>query len=210
MTISKVRVLAKLCIVSCITVLSAMLLVLPSQAANTQIPVPLQDAYSSFKTLFSSIGEDFQRITVGTTATSVSFPEKYKKGSIIVRTNERKLYFVTAKGHALRYAVGVGREGFTWKGVSHISRKAKWPRWTPPKEMRERQPDLPKFMPGGPKNPLGARALYLGASLYRIHGTPAKFSVGAADSSGCIRMLNNDVIDLYNRTKTGAKVYVYH
>jgi len=208
--LSKIIVPIKTLIIFGLALLSVVIFITSAKAANTEIPEPLQEAYSSFKNLFSSVGEDFKRITVGTTAMSVAFPAKYEKGSIIVRTKERKLYFVTSKGHALRYAVGVGREGFTWKGVSHISRKAKWPRWTPPEEMRERQPDLPKFMPGGPKNPLGARALYLGASLYRIHGTPAKFSVGAADSSGCIRMLNKDVIDLYNRSKTGAKVYVYH
>ena len=159
---------------------------------------------------FTNLGEEFNRISKGTTRTVVDFPRKYKKGEIVVSTKERKLYYVLGRGQALRYSVGVGREGFTWGGVSKVSRKAKWPDWRPPAEMLERQPDLPTFMPGGPDNPLGARALYLGTSLYRIHGTRASHTIGSAISSGCIRMLNDDVIDLYNRVNVGAKVYVYH
>ncbi len=165
---------------------------------------------TGFDSFFSGIGEEFNRITKGTTRTVVDFPSRYKKGEIVVRTNERRLYYVVARGKAYRYTVGVGREGFTWSGQSKISRKAKWPSWRPPPEMLERRPDLPKFMEGGPDNPLGARALYLGDSLYRIHGTRSSHTIGTAISSGCIRMLNNDVIDLYNRTRIGAKVYVYH
>jgi lipoprotein-anchoring transpeptidase ErfK/SrfK len=159
---------------------------------------------------FAGIGEEFNRIAKGTTRTTVDFPTKYRKGEIVVSTKERRLYYVIGRGRAFRYAVGVGREGFTWSGESKVSHKAKWPDWRPPPEMLERRPDLPKFMAGGPDNPLGARALYLGDSLYRIHGTQANHTIGTAISSGCIRMLNNDVIDLYNRVRLGAKVYVYH
>ena len=109
----------------------------------------------------------------------------------------------------IEYGIGVGRKGFEWSGIENVSRKAEWPDWTPPAEMRERQPDIPEFMPGGPDNPLGARALYLGSTLYRIHGTAEPHTIGQAVSSGCIRMLNDDVIDLYQRVKVGAKVYVF-
>lgn len=165
---------------------------------------------SEMNRFFSNLGEEVNRITKGTTRTVVDFPWKYKKGEIVISTQERKLYYVLRSGTALRYSVGVGREGFTWGGVSTVSRKAKWPDWRPPPEMLEREPHLPKFMPGGPDNPLGARALYLGSSLYRIHGTRASHTIGTAISSGCIRMLNEDVIDLYRRVDVGAKVYVYH
>lgn len=138
----------------------------------------------------------------------VDFPGAYTPGTIIVKTAERKLYYVLGDGKAIRYGVGVGREGFEWSGESHVSRKAEWPSWTPPPEMHKRYPNLPVTMPGGPDNPMGARALYLGASLYRIHGTNNRHSIGQAWSSGCIRMMNDDVIDLYERTKLGARVIV--
>lgn len=165
---------------------------------------------SEFNSFFSGMGEEFNRITAGTTRTEVPFPAKYKQGTIVVRTNEKQLYYVIGRGKAYRYKVGVGREGFTWSGVSKVSRKAKWPSWRPPAEMLERRPDLPKYMPGGPENPLGARALYLGDTLYRIHGTRASHTIGTAVSSGCIRMLNDDVVDLYNRVRIGATVHVSH
>jgi len=138
----------------------------------------------------------------------VKFKSKYRKGTIIIKTGERKLYLVLGDGKALQYGVGVGRKGYEWSGRSRISRKAEWPGWTPPAEMRKREPHLPEFMPGGPNNPLGARALYLGASLYRIHGTNAAHTIGRAMSSGCIRMMNQDVIDLYKRVKVGTTVVV--
>lgn len=165
---------------------------------------------TEFDSFFTNMGEEFNRLTKGTTRTVVEFPSKYKRGSIVVSTKERRLYYVVSRGQAYRYNVGVGRDGFTWGGVSKVSRKAKWPSWRPPQEMLERRPDLPKFMPGGRDNPLGARALYLGDTLYRIHGTRASHTIGTAVSSGCIRMLNDDVIDLYNRVNIGAAVYVYH
>ena len=129
-------------------------------------------------------------------------------GTIVVDTPERFLFLVEPNGKALRYGVGVGRPGFEWAGVKRISRKTEWPDWTPPTQMLLRRPDLPRHMAGGPDNPLGARALYLGSSLYRIHGTNEPSTIGHNVSSGCIRMMNEDVIDLYNRVPVGAKVIV--
>ena len=129
-------------------------------------------------------------------------------GTIIVHTSERFLYVVQPNGRALRYGIGVGRDGFTWQGLLQISHKAEWPDWHPPPEMIERQPYLPRFMAGGPGNPMGARALYLGTTVYRIHGTNQPQTIGSAVSSGCFRLVNNDVIDLYNRIPVGTKVIV--
>jgi lipoprotein-anchoring transpeptidase ErfK/SrfK len=129
-------------------------------------------------------------------------------GTIIVNTNERMLYLVEGQGRALRYGIGVGRPGFTWSGVHHVTNKREWPDWTPPDEMLKRRPDLPRHMAGGPDNPLGARAMYLGSTLYRIHGSNEPWTIGTQVSSGCIRMRNEDVIDLYGRVKVGAKVVV--
>jgi lipoprotein-anchoring transpeptidase ErfK/SrfK len=138
----------------------------------------------------------------------VAYETEYKVGTIIVETGERRLYLVLPDGMAMKYGIGVGREGFTWAGKNKISRKAEWPGWTPPAEMRKRVPDLPAYMPGGPKNPLGARALYIGSTLYRIHGTSEPWTIGQAVSSGCIRLTNEDIIDLYDRVKVGATVVV--
>jgi lipoprotein-anchoring transpeptidase ErfK/SrfK len=129
-------------------------------------------------------------------------------GTIIVHTSERFLYVVRPNGRALRYGIGVGREGFQWQGLLRITRKQEWPDWTPPPEMIERQPYLPRFMAGGPGNPMGARALYLGTSVYRIHGTNQPQTIGSAVSSGCFRLVNGDVIDLYDRIPVGTKVIV--
>ncbi|MBL1257179.1 L,D-transpeptidase [Methylocystis sp. Sn-Cys] len=129
-------------------------------------------------------------------------------GTIVVDTSNKFLYLVHGRGHATRYGIGVGRPGFEWSGVKTISRKAEWPDWTPPAEMLARRPDLPRHMAGGPANPLGARALYLGSSLYRIHGTNEPHTIGQNVSSGCIRMMNDDVVDLYNRVGVGARVVV--
>ncbi len=129
-------------------------------------------------------------------------------GTIIVHTAERFLYVVQPNGRALRYAIGVGREGFQWQGLLQITRKQEWPDWTPPPEMIARQPYLPRFMAGGPGNPMGARALYLGTTVYRIHGTNQPQTIGSAVSSGCFRLVNGDVIDLYERTPVGTKVIV--
>ena len=127
---------------------------------------------------------------------------------IVIDTPNKFLYLVEPGGKALRYGVGVGRPGFEWAGVKSVSRKAEWPGWTPPAEMMKRRPDLPAHMDGGAGNPLGARALYLGSSMYRIHGTNEPWTIGQSVSSGCIRMMNDDVIDLYERVKVGTKVIV--
>jgi lipoprotein-anchoring transpeptidase ErfK/SrfK len=140
--------------------------------------------------------------------TTVSYPTKLKPGSIVISTSERRLYFVLGNGQALKYGIGVGREGFSWSGVSTVSAKREWPDWTPPEQMLARRPDLPKHMAGGPDNPLGARAMYLGSSLYRIHGSNEPQTIGQQVSSGCIRLTNEDVIDLYSRTRIGATVIV--
>ena len=129
-------------------------------------------------------------------------------GTIVIDTANTYLYLVLPGGQAIRYGIGVGREGFTWSGVKTIERKAEWPDWTPPPEMIERSPYLPRFTAGGPGNPLGARAMYLNGSFYRIHGTNAPSSIGSRATSGCIRMANDDVIDLYSRVKVGTKVVV--
>jgi len=129
-------------------------------------------------------------------------------GTIIIDTPNTYLYLVLSGGRAIRYGIGVGREGFTWSGVKSIERKAEWPDWTPPPEMIARSPYLPRFTAGGEGNPMGARAMYLSGSMYRIHGTNAPSTIGSRASSGCIRMANEDVIDLYDRVKVGTKVVV--
>jgi lipoprotein-anchoring transpeptidase ErfK/SrfK len=138
----------------------------------------------------------------------VDFRTGEAAGTIIVDTPNTYLYYVLGGGKAIRYGIGVGREGFTWSGTETITRKAEWPDWTPPPEMVARQPYLPRFMAGGPGNPMGARAMYLGGTVYRIHGTNAPSTIGGQVSSGCIRMVNDDVIDLYGRVNVGAKVIV--
>lgn len=140
----------------------------------------------------------------------VDYPTKYKKGTIIVETSERRLYLVLGNGRAMKYGVGVGRDGFRWSGTHRITRKAEWPSWTPPPAMRKRVPGLPQFMPGGPNNPMGARALYIGNTMFRLHGTVEPWTIGTAISSGCIRLTNPDIIDLYNRAKVGARIIVRH
>jgi lipoprotein-anchoring transpeptidase ErfK/SrfK len=129
-------------------------------------------------------------------------------GSIIVETRERALYLVLPDNRAMRYGIGVGRDGFQWKGLLRVTRKAEWPDWRPPPEMIKRQPYLPRFMAGGPGNPMGARALYLGETVYRIHGTNQPHTIGHAVSSGCFRLVNSDVMDLYERVAIGARVVV--
>lgn len=150
---------------------------------------------------------------------SIELPPEFQKqmvlyrtteppGTIIISTNERYLYLVQGNGRAMRYGIGVGRDGFQWQGLVKITRKAEWPDWTPPAEMIQRQPYLPRFMAGGPGNPMGARALYLGATVYRIHGTNRPDTIGTAVSSGCFRLVNADVSDLYERVPVGTKVVI--
>ena len=138
----------------------------------------------------------------------VSYSGREKPGTVVIDTPQRYLYLVQPGGQAIRYGIGVGRPGFTWAGTKSITRKSEWPDWRPPEEMLRRRPDLPQFMAGGPNNPLGARAMYLGSSLYRIHGSNEPWTIGQAVSSGCIRMRNEDVIDLYERVKVGTQVVV--
>jgi len=150
---------------------------------------------------------------------ATALPDRFKRqivdyrsseaaGTIIIDTPNTYLYFVLGNGRALRYGIGVGREGFAWSGTQTITRKAEWPDWTPPEGMVQRQPYLPRFVAGGPGNPLGARAMYLGGTVYRIHGTNQPQTIGGRVSSGCIRMVNDDVIDLYGRATVGTKVVV--
>ncbi|AWN55930.1 hypothetical protein DK412_29070 [Methylobacterium sp. 17Sr1-1] len=138
----------------------------------------------------------------------VAYDGGQRPGTIVIDTPSRFLYLVQPGGRALRYGIGVGRPGFTWSGMKTVSAKREWPDWTPPAEMLRRRPDLPRHMAGGPANPLGARALYLGSSLYRIHGTNEPHTIGQSVSSGCIRMMNEDVTDLYERVPVGARVQV--
>ena len=138
----------------------------------------------------------------------VDYHGKESPGTIVIDTPNKFLFLVQGDGRALRYGIGVGRPGFTWSGVKQISAKKEWPDWTPPPEMLVRRPDLPRHMEGGPQNPLGARAMYLGSSLYRIHGSNEPWTIGTNVSSGCIRMRNEDVIDLYGRVNVGARVVV--
>jgi lipoprotein-anchoring transpeptidase ErfK/SrfK len=140
--------------------------------------------------------------------TTVNFNSEYPPGTIIVNTAERRLYLVLPNGEALRYGIGVGRDGFRWGGVHRITAKKEWPSWTPPSDMLRRRPDLPRHMAGGIDNPLGARAMYLGSTLYRIHGSNEPETIGQAVSSGCFRLTNEDVTDLYNRVSVGATVVV--
>jgi lipoprotein-anchoring transpeptidase ErfK/SrfK len=138
----------------------------------------------------------------------VFWPGNNRPGTIVISTSQRRLYFVLGNGRAIQYGIGVGRPGFTWTGIKTVSMKREWPSWSPPAAMRRRRPDLPRYMEGGLGNPLGARALYLGSSMYRIHGSNEPETIGYAVSSGCIRMTNADVVDLYNRTRVGTKVVV--
>jgi lipoprotein-anchoring transpeptidase ErfK/SrfK len=148
-----------------------------------------------------NLAEQFQR-------QAVFYRSQHPVGTIIVETAERHLYLIESETRALRYGIGVGRDGFTWAGLLQITRKTEWPDWVPPPEMIERQPYLPRFMAGGPGNPLGARAMYLGKTVYRIHGTNAPETIGHAVSSGCFRLVNDDVVDLYDRVPLGTRVIV--
>jgi lipoprotein-anchoring transpeptidase ErfK/SrfK len=139
---------------------------------------------------------------------TVNFAGNYAPGTIYINTAERRLYLVLANGQALRYGIGVGRDGFRWSGTHRITAKKEWPSWTPPAQMLRRRPDLPRHMVGGVDNPLGARAMYLGSTLYRIHGSNEPETIGQAVSSGCFRMTNEDVTDLYNRVSVGTTVIV--
>jgi lipoprotein-anchoring transpeptidase ErfK/SrfK len=139
---------------------------------------------------------------------TVTFPTNYAPGTVVISTGERRLYLVLGNGQALSYGIGVGRDGFRWSGTHRITAKKEWPSWTPPSQMLRRRPDLPRHMEGGVENPLGARAMYLGSTLYRIHGSNEPETIGQAVSSGCFRMTNEDVTDLYGRVSVGTTVVV--
>jgi lipoprotein-anchoring transpeptidase ErfK/SrfK len=178
-------------------------------AVSTGMPRADEYGFSDDRYPFTLRG--YSKSGLGSSAISrmtVNFDGGYGPGTIIVNTSERRLYYVTGSGRAIRYGIGVGRVGFTWAGVTAISAKKEWPDWTPPAQMLRRRPDLPRFMKGGIENPLGARAMYLGSSLYRIHGSNEPETIGQAVSSGCFRMTNEDVVDLYERVKIGTKVVV--
>ncbi len=156
----------------------------------------------------SALDSQLQPVATAIPRETVSFDGGEAPGTIVVRTGERRLYYVLPDHQALKYGVGVGRPGFSWSGVTRIANKREWPDWTPPAQMLKRRPDLPRHMQGGLDNPLGARAMYLGGTLYRIHGSNEPDTIGQAVSSGCIRMTNDDVIDLYSRARVGARVVV--
>lgn len=176
---------------------------------STMVPVNAARIYNTD----TNTWEDADQVRSGRRGSSirktiVDYETKYSVGTIVIETSERRLYLVLDEGKAMKYGVGVGRDGFRWAGTHRITRKAEWPGWTPPPAMRKRVPGLPAYMPGGPDNPLGARALYIGSTLYRVHGTSEPWTIGQAVSSGCIRLTNDDVADLYDRVKVGARVVV--
>jgi lipoprotein-anchoring transpeptidase ErfK/SrfK len=203
--------------VAAISLLLLMALALPSTAAtdmsNWRVWDPVHGVW------VHTDGTPFTTATPGRPGTPsskssiarqvVDYPTNYKPGTIVVETSQFRLYFVLPGGKAVAYGIGVGRDGFRWAGQHALTRKAEWPGWTPPAEMRKRVPDLPAYMPGGPDNPLGARALYIGATLYRMHGTSEPWTIGQRVSSGCIRLTNDDIIDLYNRATVGSLVVVH-
>ena len=196
-------------VASALVLISAALLIplTVSSAANAQMlgyASPQPNAYPADEVIGSDEGATPERLRRAVVAYSTT----EAPGTIIIDTGNTTLYYVLGQGRAIRYGVGVGRDGFTWSGVQTISRKAEWPDWHPPSEMIARQPYLPRFMAGGPGNPLGARAMYLGSSQYRIHGTNDPSTIGKFVSSGCIRLTNEDVVDLFSRVDVGTKVVV--
>ena len=177
---------------------SAFLFAFPATAARNQAPA--QNPLSGLFEFFRMGGSPSTRAVVRL--------DRYAPGTVVISTSQRRLYYVLGGGRAVQYAVGVGRDGFTWGGTKTVSLKREWPDWRPPDQMLRRRPDLPRYMKGGIDNPLGARAIYLGSSLYRIHGSNEPETIGQAVSSGCIRMTNRDVVDLYDRVRIGTKVVV--
>ena len=172
-----------------------------SNSAGLSRPIGSSQAQVADTDIEAALSPELQRQLV-------NFPTSAPAGSVIIDTEQTFLYFVLGDGKAIRYGIGVGREGFTWSGAQNVTRKVEWPDWTPPSEMIARQPYLARWMAGGEGNPLGARAIYLGNTLYRIHGTNMPDTIGKKVSSGCIRMLNADIIDLYTRVSVGTKIVV--
>jgi len=188
--------------------LGAALAVLAGALAKAATAVPGQDEMNIVDQHGYQPSPEEEQLTGAYEKQEVFFRTTEAPGTIIIDTKGRFLYLVQANNRALRYGIGVGRDGFQWSGLQKISRKQEWPDWRPPPEMIERQPYLPRFMAGGPGNPLGARAMYLGATIYRLHGTNQPQTIGHAVSSGCFRLVNEDVIDLYDRVPVGTKVIV--
>jgi lipoprotein-anchoring transpeptidase ErfK/SrfK len=186
----------------------AALAVLAGAFANAQTAVPGQDEMNIVDQPGYQPSPDEEQLTGAFEKQEVFFRGNEAAGTVIIDTKERFLYLLQGNNRAIRYGIGVGREGFQWSGLQRISRKQEWPDWRPPPEMIERQPYLPRFMAGGPGNPLGARAMYLGATVYRIHGTNQPETIGHAVSSGCFRLVNADVIDLFDRVPVGTKVII--
>src|SRR5262245_26846441 len=178
------------------------------QSGYSQAPYQAYASQSPYYQPTAAPAYEYNRTAMRIPREMVTYNGPHAPGTIIVNTSERRLYLVMAGGRAMKYGIGVGRAGFEWAGTKTISRKEEWPDWRPPADMLRRRPDLPRYMAGGPDNPLGARAMYLGDSLYRIHGSNEPETIGQAVSSGCIRMLNEDVVDLYGRVKVGTKVVV--
>lgn len=182
------------------------------RSPRTHAPAPVESGVRAAPVRHAAIAPDAgfspRRIQPRFQRQEVDYSSKHAPGTIVVDTPNRYLYLVLPNGRAMRYGIGVGRPGFEWAGVKRVTRKAEWPDWRPPASMLKRRPDLPRHMKGGPDNPLGARALYLGSSLYRIHGTNEPWTIGKNVSSGCIRMMNDDVVELYRRVPVGAKVIV--
>lgn len=200
------RILAAL---SVITAIAAVALPAEARPRNQQsAPDFVVDDGPSLSNFFSNFGNGGGNGSSPIPRQTVGFQSNYAPGTIVVNTAERRLYLVQPGGSALRYGIGVGRDGFRWGGVHRVTAKKEWPSWTPPAQMLRRRPDLPRHMEGGPDNPLGARAIYLGSTLYRIHGSNEPETIGQAVSSGCFRMTNEDVTDLYNRVAVGATVIV--
>jgi lipoprotein-anchoring transpeptidase ErfK/SrfK len=186
--------------------LSALLGSLFGQRPAQQISMPSHQ--TAAVSAYAYAPEAYQPSGVRIPRETVAYEGPFAPGTVVISTSERRLYLVLPGRRALKYGIGVGRQGFEWAGTQTISRKEEWPAWTPPPQMLRRRPDLPRYMEGGTDNPLGARALYLGGTLYRIHGSNEPETIGTAVSSGCIRMLNEDVVDLYDRVKVGTRVVV--
>jgi lipoprotein-anchoring transpeptidase ErfK/SrfK len=186
----------------------------PYPAAAARMAEPYADPMVAYRRQAAlqaqpGVGEGIQRVVPPEFHRQlVDYDGRQSPGTIVIDTPNKFLYLVQGGGKAIRYGIGVGRPGFAWAGMKTVSMKREWPDWRPPAEMLRRRPDLPRFMAGGPANPLGARALYLGSSLYRIHGTNEPWTIGQAVSSGCIRMMNEDVVDLYDRARVGTRVLV--
>jgi lipoprotein-anchoring transpeptidase ErfK/SrfK len=180
----------------------------PAQLFPFMLMPPMQSAPSAVEAAPSDDEGVVRELPARLRRQIVSYPTREAAGTVIIDTPNTYLYYVLGGGQAIRYGIGVGRDGFTWSGVQSVTRKAEWPDWTPPPEMIARQPYLPRHMAGGPGNPLGARAMYLGGTVYRIHGTNAPETIGTQVSSGCIRLTNQDVTDLYSRVNVGTRVIV--